>query len=200
VNNIPPHEEKGLLALVAKGDETAFHTLFTLYRHKVYHSALRLLQSASHAEDVLQEVFMKLWVSREKLPEINCFSAYLATITRNHIYNALRKLANEELLLEKLLSPPPADRPDAPIENLSLKELQDTLQKVVATLTPQQKKVFELSRIEGLKHDEIATRLNISRETVKKHVSDALRIVRGQLLRHKQIPQLSLLLIFFHHS
>jgi RNA polymerase sigma-70 factor (ECF subfamily) len=200
VNNIPTHEEKGLLALVAKGDEAAFHTLFTHYRHKVYHSALRLLQSASHAEDVLQEVFMKLWVGREKLPEINCFSAYLATITRNHIYNALRKLANEELLLEKLLSPHPADRPDAPIENLSLKELQDTLQKVIATLTPQQKKVFELSRMEGLKHDEIATRLNISRETVKKHVSEALRIVRGQLLRHRQIPQLSLLLIFFHHS
>jgi RNA polymerase sigma-70 factor (ECF subfamily) len=189
-----------LLALVAKGDETAFHTLFTQYRHKVYHSALRLLQSASHAEDVLQEVFMKLWVGREKLPEINCFSAYLATITRNHIYNALRKLANEELLLEKLLSPHPADRPDAPIENLSLKELQDTLQKVIATLTPQQKKVFELSRMEGLKHEEIATRLNISRETVKKHISEALRIVRGQVLRHRQIPQLSLLLIFFQHS
>jgi len=192
------YEEKELLTRVARGDETAFHTLFSQYSHKVYHSALRLLQSASHAEDVLQEVFMKIWLGREKLPGINCFSAYLNTITRNHIYNALRKLAGEELLLEKLFSPPPAaNRPDTAIENMSLKELQDALQKVMATLTPQQKKVFELSRMEGLKHEEIALRLNISRETVKKHVSEALRIIRGQLLRYRQLPQFGLLLFFF---
>lgn len=140
---------------------------------------------------------MKIWVGREKLPEINCFSAYLNTITRNHIYNALRKLAGEELLLEKLLSPQSAAyRPDAAIENMSLRELQDALQKVMATLTPQQKKVFELSRMEGLKHEEIALRLNISRETVKKHVSEALRIIRAQLQRYMQLPQFGLLVIF----
>jgi len=141
---------------------------------------------------------MKIWLGREKLPEVNCFSAWLNTITRNHIYNALRKLAGEELLLEKLLSPQtPADRPDAPIENMSLKELQEALQNVIATLTPQQKKVFELSRMEGLRHEEIALRLNISRETVKKHVSEALRIVRGQLQRYRHLPQFGLLLFFF---
>lgn len=144
---------------------------------------------------------MKIWVGREKLPEINCFSAYLNTITRNHIYNALRKVANEELLLEKLLSPQSAaNRPDAPLENMSLRELQDALQKVMATLTPQQKKVFELSRMEGLKHEEIALRLNISRETVKKHVSEALRIIRAQLQRYMHLPQFGLLLFFFFSS
>ena len=143
---------------------------------------------------------MKIWVGREKLPEISCFSAYLNTITRNHIYNALRKLANEELLLEKLLSPSSAAyRPDTAIENMSLRELQEALQKVMDTLTPQQKKVFELSRMEGLKHEEIALRLNISRETVKKHVSEALRVIRGQLQRYIQLPQFGLLLFFFFH-
>ena len=143
---------------------------------------------------------MKIWVGREKLPEISCFSAYLNTITRNHIYNALRKLANEELLLEKLLSPSSAAyRPDTAIENMSLRELQEALQKVMDTLTPQQKKVFELSRMEGLKHEEIALRLNISRETVKKHVSEALRIIRGQLQCYIQLPQFSLLLFFFFY-
>ena len=200
MNYTRPYEEKELLARVAKGDATAFHSLFSQYRHKVYHIALRMLQSAGHAEDALQEVFMKIWVGREKLPEISCFSAYLNTITRNHIYNALRKLANEELLLEKLLSPSSAAyRPDAAIENMSLRELQEALQKVMDTLTPQQKKVFELSRMEGLKHEEIALRLNISRETVKKHVSEALRVIRGQLQRYIQLPQFGLLLFFFFH-
>jgi len=144
---------------------------------------------------------MKIWLGREKLSEVHCFSAWLNTITRNHIYNALRKLAGEELLLEKLLSPQfPANPPDVPIENMSLRELQDALEKVIATLTPQQKKVFELSRMEGLRHEEIAMRLNISRETVKKHVSEALRIVRGQLQRYRQLPQFSLLLFFLYLS
>jgi len=200
VNYTHLYEEKELLARIANGDQRAFHSLFSQYKHKVYQAALRMLQSTGHAEDVLQEVFMKIWVGREKLPEINCFSAYLNTITRNHIYNALRKLAGEELLLEKLLVPhsqSAAGRPDTAIENMSLRELQDALQKVMATLTPQQKKVFELSRMEGLKHEEIALRLNISRETVKKHVSEALRVIRGQLHRHIQLPQFCFFLPLF---
>jgi RNA polymerase sigma-70 factor (ECF subfamily) len=198
VNYAYSYEEKELLARIAQGDEKAFHSLFSQYKHKVYHTALRLLQSTAHAEDVLQEVFMKIWLGRDRLTEINCFSAYLNTITRNHIYNALRKLANEELLLEKLLPPQPAaDRQDEAIGNMSLRELQDALRKVMATLTPQQKKVFELSRMEGLKHEEIAVRLNISRETVKKHVSEALRIIRGQLQRYIQLPQFCFFLPLF---
>jgi len=182
VKNYSTYEEKSLLDLVALGDETAFHTLFSHHRHHVYHIAMKLLQSASAAEDILQEIFLKIWVGREKLPEIKCFSAYLNTITRNHVYNALRKQANEELLLEKLFPLQITSLTDGTLDNISYRELQNTLQKVVATLTPQQRKVFELSRMDGLKHDDIARRLNISRETVKKHVSEALRIVRLQLI------------------
>jgi len=196
VKNNSTYEEKDLLGRVAKGDEAAFHILFSQYRHQVYYTSLKLLHSANLAEDLLLEVFLKIWLGKEKLPEINCFSAWLNTITRNHIYNALRKQANEDLLLEKLLSPL-SEQTETAIEHLSFRELQDALGKVIATLTPQQKKVFELSRMEGLKHEDIALQLNISRETVKKHVSDALRIIRLQLLRYKQIPQLGLLLLFF---
>jgi RNA polymerase sigma-70 factor (ECF subfamily) len=198
VKNYSTYEEKGLHALVAGGDEAAFHTLYSDHRDRIYNIALRILQSASLAEDVLQEVFLKIWLGREKLPEIKCFSAYLNTITRNHIYNTLRKQAYEELLLERLFPLQMATLRSTALDDISYRELREALQKVVATLTPQQKRVFELSRMEGLKHEDIARQLNVSRETVKKHVSEALRMVRLQLRQFKHIPELVLLLFFLN--
>jgi RNA polymerase sigma-70 factor (family 1) len=198
VKNYSTYEEKALVVLVAGGDETAFHTLYSHHRDRVYTIALRLLQSASLAEDVLQEVFLKIWLGRENLPKINNFSAYLNTITRNHIYNTLRKQAYEELLLERLFSLQMASLKGTALDDISYRELREALQKVVATLTPQQKRVFELSRMEGLKHEDIARQLNVSRETVKKHVSDALRMVRLQLRRFRHTPELVLLLFFLN--
>ncbi|MBS1602830.1 MAG: RNA polymerase sigma-70 factor, partial [Bacteroidetes bacterium] len=188
MKNHSTYEEKSLLGLVARGDESAFHTLYTHHRNHVYGIALRLLQSASLAEDVLQEVFLKIWIGREKLPEINCFRAYLNTITRNHIYNTLRKQAYEELLLERLLPLQMASLRGTALDDISYRELREDLQRVIETLTPQQKRVFELSRMEGLKHEDIARQLNVSRETVKKHVSEALRMVRLRLRQLKHFP------------
>jgi RNA polymerase sigma-70 factor (ECF subfamily) len=192
------YEEKALLALVAKGDENAFQTLFTQYRHKVFYIAKKLLQSDSLAEDALQEIFLKIWMNRTKLPDVLYFNAYLNTITRNHIYNALRKQANEEIFLQRLVSQDNTPDQTSALDTLSLRELQHALQRVVASLTPQQRKAFELSRIQGLRHGEIATLLNISKETVKKHISDALRIIRQQMTTHHRFTNLSLLLLLYH--
>ncbi|MHA4810924.1 RNA polymerase sigma factor [Flavitalea flava] len=200
MNDISIHEEKALIAQVAKSDENAFRMLFARYRHKVFYIARKLLQSDSLAEDVLQEIFLKIWIHREQLPEINNFRAYLNTITRNHIYNALRKLANEEKLIGGLAtrynSTPAGTDQSTAIQTLSYQELQGALQKAIANLTPQQRKTFELSRLEGLRHDEIAVLLNISKETVKKHISEALHTLRKQLRTHESLVQLLFLLFF----
>lgn len=189
--------EKILLKSVANGDTAAFHTLFNYYKDPVYHVAMRMLHSQSRSEDLVQEVFLKIWINREKLSQLNSFAAWLNTITRNHIYNALRRQAFEELIVEKIeLSHP--SQTEGILEQMSFRELQDSLQKVISTLTPQQKKVFELSRMQGLKHDEIATQLNISSETVKKHISDALRIIRIHLARYRGLPRLGILLLLMY--
>lgn len=188
------YEERRLLISIAKGDTHAFHALYTHYRQGVYQSAMRILQSQHRAEDLLQEVFLKVWVHREKLPLLDNFGAWLNTVTRNHIYNTLRKQAHEELILEKIELR--TAESNAALEELSLRELQDVLRKVTETLTPQQRKVFELSRMQGLKHDEIATELNISSETVKKHISEALRVIRGHLVSYRALPRAGVLLLF----
>jgi RNA polymerase sigma-70 factor (ECF subfamily) len=169
--------EKTILCLVAKGDENAFQELYENYRNKVFYIAWKLLRSKDNAEDVLQEIFIKIWTHKEKLPDIENFNAYLNTLIRNHIYNCLRKQANEEnFILE-------AAKQDINDSNLTfdtvlLHELQHKLQSAVYQLSPQQKRVFELSRLEGFTHKEIAEMMNISKETVKKHMMEASRLVK----------------------
>jgi RNA polymerase sigma-70 factor (ECF subfamily) len=91
-------------------------------------------------------------------------------------------LAYEEVFLQQSTQPGfTSDGREDLLSPLVLRELRELLQKVIATLTPQQRRVFELSRMEGLRHDEIATLLDISKETVKKHLGEALRIVREKM-------------------
>lgn len=161
------HNEKMMLRQIAGGDETAFRELFDLYRNKVFYLAWKLLKTDSDAEDVLQEIFIKVWVHKEKLSVIENFNAYLNTLIRNHVYNRLRKKASEECFIRETVNNDNNSFYNT-FDTVLLHELQNILQKGLEKLPPQQKKVFELSRFEGLKHEEIAERMNISKETVKK--------------------------------
>lgn len=189
------YDEAYLLIKVAQGDENAFTILFDKYRDKIFFFALKFLQSDTRAEDVLQEIFLKVWMSRDELPAIKNFRAWLNTITRNHIYNALRRLALEESFTKELTFRTPSEEQGSAIDSLSFGELQRALKRAISQLTPQQRLVFELSRIEGLKHEQIAEKLAISRETVKKHMTDALQRIRLQIRTHEGLVHLGILLL-----
>ena len=195
MNVVRAYDEKALLVRVAQGDEEAFEALFHQYRHKILYFAWRFLQSDSKAEDVLQEIFLKVWTSREQLAGVKNFKAWLTTITRNYIYNALRRLAVEEDFLAELSVKTRPQQADTVISDLSFNELQRALQKAVSHLTPQQKRIFELSRMEGLKHEQIAEKLHISRGTVKKHMTDALRCIRLQMQSPEKLVHFTILLL-----
>ncbi|MDP4150824.1 MAG: RNA polymerase sigma-70 factor [Bacteroidota bacterium] len=186
-------DEKSLLISVAQGDEAAFEVLFNQYKNKILFFTRKFLRSESKAEDALQEIFLKVWTCRQQLPEIRNFKTWLNTITRNYLFNALRRLALEEAFIKEL-STNPGDQRDI-IGDLTANELQLALQSAVANLSPQQKRIFQLSRVEGLKHEQIAERLAISRETVKKHMTDALCRIRAQMKTHESLVHLSVLLL-----
>lgn len=171
------HNENLLLQLSAKGDEKAFSELYFLYSGRVFSIALKMLKSNSAAEDIMQEVFLKIWLQNEKLSAVTSFKAYLYTITRNHIYNALRKQANEMLLLSKL-DIPVIEQEDQ-VEQFHKKQVRSQLQSSIAKLPAQQRKVLELGKVHGMKHEEIARHLLISNETVKKHMMAAVRAVKN---------------------
>lgn len=169
--------EKQILCQVSEGNEIAFAQLYEKYKDQVYYISFKFFKSQSVAEDVLQEVFLKIWIHKEKLSAIDNFSAYLTVILRNHIYNRFRKLANEEVFIRKA-SVANVEHHNYTLDNVLLNESRNLLAKAIEKLPAQQKKAFELSRIEGKKHEEIARLMNISKETVKKHVMEASRTLK----------------------
>jgi RNA polymerase sigma factor (sigma-70 family) len=135
-----------------------------------------MLHSHTEAKDALQDVFLKVWLGREKLADITYFSSYLNTITRHHLLNLVRKKVNDVAMCEEVArrEQPPVDLHDTII----FRELRSTIHGAMSQLPPQQKKVFELSRIDGMPLDEIADQLQISRETAKKHLARANQQLR----------------------
>ena len=191
------YNDKALMLKVSQGDEQAFRLLFDQYRNKIFSIAWKITGIETSAEDVVQEVFIKIWVNKEKLIEVENLAAYINTITRNYIFNALRRIAYEQSFIEELL----LKRPQM-IKNVSdpvlYNELQRLVNKAVQQLPPQQKKIYHLSRVEGLKHEQISEKLQISRSTVKGHMGEALRTIKAFLNTHADI--LNLLLILQIHN
>ena len=184
-----------LLKQVATGNAAAFRQLYNQYRKQVFYFGLKFLKSQTEAEDVLQEVYSKIWMNRKSLVEINNFSKYLNTLTLNHIYNLLRRKAHKEAFLHDELFNTVHSQEEA-FESVDLHELEGLISKAVFDLPPQQRKVFELSRLQGLKHDEIAQHLNISKETVKKHIMEALRNVKFYLADKGEIVVTTWIILF----
>ncbi|MBS1656368.1 MAG: RNA polymerase sigma-70 factor [Bacteroidetes bacterium] len=187
--------EKILLCQISKGDERAFRQLYEQYHNKVYYVALKILKTQTGAEDVLQNIFMKIWEQKKTLPAIENFEAYLNIMLRNHLFNQLRKLIHEKQAIKKIAISQ-TDSINETLHTVLDREFEHELQVALQHLPPQQKKVFTLSRIEGLKHDEIAAALHISKETVKKHIMKAADSVKACL----ESPQGSELLLLFSSS
>lgn len=177
-----PAEERRVLKLLAQGNAFAFTLLFDHYRNRVYAVALKFLKSPEFAEEIVQEVFLKVWTKRQDLINVLNFEAYLFTIARNIVFDFLKDLAKEAVkkkdltnLLREVVGP------DQPFIEEQYRQL---LQDVVSRLPPQQKQVFRLARVEGLSHQAIAEELHISRLTVKAHMAKALQTIRQNLQHH----------------
>ncbi len=178
----PLHNEKELLHLIMQGNEKAFRIIFDHYRTKIYAYAMHLTESADLADEAVQDVFMKLWLNKERLQSVNDFASWLHTIARNTIFDVLKQMAKEKKGKSKLVS---IQSKDSDADTVLLdKENQQLLAEAIMLLTPQQQEVWRLSRQEGLKQEEIAQKLGISINTVKVHMVSALRIIRQYLDSH----------------
>ncbi len=178
--NNPVPNTSGLLEKVAAGDEAAFAELFDTWRDKLFSFIFSLSRSRSHAEDVVQESFLKIWQKRAQLVDIRNFQAYLFQVARNHAIDQFRKLSRESAVFTLLQNLDSA--PSTPDQQLQYKEIRITIEKAMATLPDRQKEVYLLHRQQGLKHDEIAARLGLSVSTVQNHLFRALENLRQQLV------------------
>jgi RNA polymerase sigma-70 factor (ECF subfamily) len=183
--------ETELLQQLIQGDADAFRQLYEHYQGRIFLFAYRFTKSKHAAEEVVQEVFVKLWEKREQINIEKNFSAYITRVTRNLILDGLKRAAYDKKLQQQILHHMKALR-DATGEELLNKELERLHRQAIDALSPQKRKVYLLSRDEELTYDQIAEKLGISRNTVRNQMASALQTIREYISNH---PDLACLIV-----
>jgi RNA polymerase sigma-70 factor (family 1) len=176
------HNEKELVRRTAEGDADAFSALFHQYHQELAGYILRLTHNLSLTEEIVQDSFIKLWVRKELLAEVKDFRSYLFGLSRNRTFNYLRDLARNTLQQQAWVTQVIEQAHD--VEEPDREYYFTLIEEAVRHLSPQQQKIYLLSRREGLKQEEIARLLQLSRHTVKRHMSLALRAIMTYVRTH----------------
>ena len=174
------HIDKALLLQIARGNEGAFAILFKAFWPQVYGTGLRITRSPEQAKDLAQDIFIKVWDNRAQLPEVKKIDAFIYIVSRNLILDHLRKKVFQPANMEFLLQYFQADAVNAQ-DKLEVKELEKKIDGAIQTLPGKVQEVFKLSRFEGMTHEQIARKLNISVVSSKTYVVRALDHIRRYL-------------------
>lgn len=195
MHTLPLYDEETLLVHVAGGDQKAFTRLVDLFWNDVYSHALAYTKSHSRAQEITQDVFLTLWNKRDRLPGVNNFKNYLFILGRNQIISSLRKKLEEPQEYDPLENPETVLMPD---QQFQYKEFYKTILEAIEKLPPVRKAIFKMSRLQGLSYEEIAAKMNISKNTVKEHIVLSLNFLRSYLhARDGMLPFVLFYLIFF---
>lgn len=184
-------DELKLLQQLIAGDAESFRKIYECYQGKVFLFAFRLTKSKSEAEEVVQEVFVRLWEKREQIKIERNLNNYVLTIAKNLVLDGLKKAAYDKTMQQKMYENMQALQ-NTSVDQLIEKELARFYQQAVDRLSPRQKVVFKLSREEELSYEEIAEKLGVSKNTVRNQVSDSLKSIREYLTSH---PDIALILL-----
>lgn len=189
------HEQTVLLKL-QQGDSDAFLALYNHYHSALYHYILRFVKSPAIAEDVLQDVFLKIWEIKNRInPELS-FKAYLYRICRNSVFKLLKKMAVDENLRVEVMQQLTQSVADADLK-LLWQQYESILQTAINNLSPQRQKVFRLCREEGKTYEQVANELGISRNTVKEHMVLAMKLIKEHFEQYGDASTSYLFMITF---
>ncbi|MCY1721812.1 RNA polymerase sigma-70 factor [Prolixibacteraceae bacterium Z1-6] len=159
----------------------AFDDIYHKYCNRLYGFVLKLIKQESDAEEIVQEVFVKIWASRQKIDENASFESFLFTIAYNNTISLLRKRVNEKKYLDYLQNLQIEIKSDTIIDDLHFKDLDNQYRELINQLTPRQKEIYLLSRENGLTYKEIAEKLDISSNTVEIHISKAIQFIKSRI-------------------
>jgi RNA polymerase sigma factor (sigma-70 family) len=175
--------EKELLHQIAQGDEAAFSILFYASLGDLQPFILKLTRSAVDTEEVIQETFLRVWLGRDKLAEVQSLRAWIYTIAANECYKYLKKRSSRESGVTGMGE---ADfgsgGGDSALDGLQLKEVKRLVAEAVGRLPERRRRIYQMSRDEGMKIPEIGARLGISPNTVKNTLVVSLRFIRQYLV------------------
>lgn len=172
---------KELLLLLQKDDRVAFYNLYERYSKRLYCFVLQYVKLDADAEEIVQEVFIKIWEKRKTIDVYSSFESFLFTIAYNATISLLRKRVTENKYLAHLQAIQQTSKTTELTDELYFNELNEKLKALLNELTPRQKEIFLLSREEGFTHEQISKKLNISVNTVKKHMSNTISFLKSHL-------------------
>lgn len=170
-------DESELLLQLSRDSHDAFRILFDTYKDHIYKVALLYVKSPAHAEEIVQEVFMKIWAGRGSLSQVKSFESWLFITTKHFIFNYNKRLALDWKVTHAWQSGKDAAVDDTD-HKVKAAEYEHLLARAMEQLSRQQQEVYRLSRVEGLSHREIGGRLDISPLTVKTHLARAIQALR----------------------
>lgn len=164
---------------LAQGDEEAFGEIVHYIYRKLFPFVVSLVKSEEEANDLLQEVFLKIWVHRSSFSSINNPMGWIYTVIANTASNHIRARLRQEVRIKEYRQR--VSSVEVMEEQLDAKFTQTLIDDAVNSLPPKKKQVFLLSKKEGLSRKEIAERLNVSENTVRNQLSDAVQFLRERL-------------------
>lgn len=185
------YDEQELLHRVAQGDEDAFRSLYYQFQPFLATHIFRITGSRELSEEIIQDVFLKIWQTRENLYDIRSFKAYLLVVSKNHALNALKKIAREFSLQSDFA------RQNKSTESEDHKsKYYSLLDEAIDNLSARQKEVYLLSRHERMTYQQIADKIGIGKESVKTHIELAIKNISEYV--KKRLSVAALLLLFLH--
>lgn len=188
--------DREILLLIADGDEEAFRQLFDAYLPKLVGYLNAIIKFPNVAEEIAMDVFTKIWLGRNMLPQVQNTDAFFFKIAKNKAIDYLRSVANKPgIQQETWLHAQAITETDMADYQLRQREFQAALLHAVDQLSPQRKKIFLLSREEGMTHEQISQLTGLSKATVNNHLTDAQKFIKQHLAQHIDILTV---LLFLH--
>lgn len=173
-------EESLLIQQLKNDDKFAYTVLYNNYWAKVYNFTRLYIMSDIESEDIVQEVFIKLWENRKLVDDKLNFSGFLFIITRNLIFNESHKKLNKSFYKLTVLDAI-ADESQIVSDKIVYADLLSHIKTIIERLPPRQQEVFKLSREQHLSYKEIAIQLEITTKTVERHINEALKYLKKHI-------------------
>jgi RNA polymerase sigma-70 factor, ECF subfamily len=187
------HTEKELMKKLKEGDSFAFEVLFYKYRNKIKGFVVRLIPTQIDPEEIVQEVFVKIWLKKEAINPEKDFQSYLFSIAKNLVLDHLKSAVNRRLYFVEELFQQDLMIDDVNPEDPFPNDSEENLLTLIQQIPERRREIFCLSRFEGLSYKQIAERLEISENTVDSQIRNALTFLRKE---YRKMAILGLLFFF----